>query len=248
MILQNIARAIREQNWFAVALEFVIVIAGVVIGFQIQAWNENRARQETEHIYLSRLYEDMIQSTCRLTQERDLLISWNERARITLNALLDDDPGAATDTGFELTASTRIQIGTPHRATLNELVSGGQMNLISRPGLRAQIAATDAELTSLSGYIQLLASALQPFVENIHTRLRPSRENEWAITYDFDALAEDDVFVNSLGQTLRLTRTNSMWVDRMIETTDALRLSIGSELGLDPPEAVDCGGDGEPAP
>ena len=56
------------------------------------------------------------------------------------------------------------------------------------------------------------------------------------------------MFVNSLGQTLRLTRTNSMWVDRMIETTDALRLSIGRELGLDPPEAVDCGGDGEPAP
>lgn len=32
MILQNISKAIREQNYYAVALEFVIVIAGVVIG------------------------------------------------------------------------------------------------------------------------------------------------------------------------------------------------------------------------
>lgn len=30
MILGRITKAIREQNWFAVVLEFVIVIAGVV--------------------------------------------------------------------------------------------------------------------------------------------------------------------------------------------------------------------------
>jgi hypothetical protein len=45
MILSRISRAIREQNWFAVAIEFVIVILGVVIGFQISAWNEARAER-----------------------------------------------------------------------------------------------------------------------------------------------------------------------------------------------------------
>ena len=29
MILARLSRAIREQNWFAVVLEFVIVVAGV---------------------------------------------------------------------------------------------------------------------------------------------------------------------------------------------------------------------------
>jgi len=42
MILQNLSKAVREQNWFAVFLEFVIVIAGVVIGFQITARNAER--------------------------------------------------------------------------------------------------------------------------------------------------------------------------------------------------------------
>ena len=40
MILPNLTRAIREQNYYAVVLEFLIVIAGVVIGFQITAWND----------------------------------------------------------------------------------------------------------------------------------------------------------------------------------------------------------------
>ncbi|MEQ8435762.1 MAG: hypothetical protein RIA71_16145 [Oceanicaulis sp.] len=246
MILQNISKAIREQNYYAVALEFVIVIAGVVIGFQIQAWNQDRANRETERVYLARLYEDMTRSVCRLADERNQLIDWNSRARATLNALLDNTPDAVTGNGFELVASTRIQTGTPQRATLNELVGGGQMNLISSPHLRAQIAATEADLTSLSGYIQILVGAQRPFMENIHTRLRPAREPDWAVTYDFSALVIDDEFINSLGQALRLARANSSWLEGMIETSDSLRLAIGRELGVDPPQTVDCeasGGD-----
>ena len=42
MILARLSSAIREQNRCAVVLEFVIVIAGVVIGFQVTAWNAER--------------------------------------------------------------------------------------------------------------------------------------------------------------------------------------------------------------
>lgn len=42
MILSRLTHALREQNWLAVGIEFIIVVAGVVIGFQISAWNEAR--------------------------------------------------------------------------------------------------------------------------------------------------------------------------------------------------------------
>ena len=48
MILARLSHAIRTQNWFAVALEFVIVIAGVAIGFQINALNEARIERLAE--------------------------------------------------------------------------------------------------------------------------------------------------------------------------------------------------------
>lgn len=44
MILSRITHALRTQNWFALALEFVIIIAGVVIGFQVNAWSAGRVR------------------------------------------------------------------------------------------------------------------------------------------------------------------------------------------------------------
>jgi len=60
MILQRISTAIRQQNWFAVALEFVIVIAGVVIGFQVTAWNGARVNQEREAQFIERLRDDFV--------------------------------------------------------------------------------------------------------------------------------------------------------------------------------------------
>ncbi len=39
MILQRIIDILRDQNWTAVALEFVIVAAGGFLGFQLTEWN-----------------------------------------------------------------------------------------------------------------------------------------------------------------------------------------------------------------
>jgi len=59
VILQNLSKAVREQNYYAVALEFVIVIAGVVIGFQIQGWAQEREIAARETQYLHELLADM---------------------------------------------------------------------------------------------------------------------------------------------------------------------------------------------
>ena len=59
MILSRIIHHLRTQNWTAVALEFVIVIAGVVIGFQVTAWNETREGEARGEAYLERIQSDL---------------------------------------------------------------------------------------------------------------------------------------------------------------------------------------------
>ena len=43
MILRSLTRHVREQNWFAVFLDFLIVVVGVFIGIQVANWNAERA-------------------------------------------------------------------------------------------------------------------------------------------------------------------------------------------------------------
>jgi hypothetical protein len=43
MLLRSISQHVKDQNWFAVALDFVIVVVGVFIGIQVANWNDSRA-------------------------------------------------------------------------------------------------------------------------------------------------------------------------------------------------------------
>ncbi|MEP3653978.1 MAG: hypothetical protein ABJO36_03695 [Litorimonas sp.] len=50
MLLRRISKHVKDQNWFAVGLDFFIVVVGILIAFQITNWNEGRAehRKETQ--------------------------------------------------------------------------------------------------------------------------------------------------------------------------------------------------------
>jgi len=48
MLLRSITKHVREQNWFAVALDFFIVVVGILIAFQITSWNEGRGERHRE--------------------------------------------------------------------------------------------------------------------------------------------------------------------------------------------------------
>jgi hypothetical protein len=53
------ADAIKEQNWFTVALEMLIVVVGIFIGLQVNDWNQARVDRVLESRYLERLQADL---------------------------------------------------------------------------------------------------------------------------------------------------------------------------------------------
>ena len=140
MILARLSRAIREQNWFAVMLEFVIVIAGVVIGFQVTAWNADRGERQSELRYLSSLIADV-----DLTIERyrsDLDYRGNVRLLgLRALAIVEGNAAPRDDWDIVLTFFNASQVGGGLREspTFNELVSSGDLQIISNARLRQRL-------------------------------------------------------------------------------------------------------------
>jgi len=58
MILKRISEQIVSQNWFAVIVEFAIVVLGVFMGLQVQDWNDERKERIEEKDLLIRLYQE----------------------------------------------------------------------------------------------------------------------------------------------------------------------------------------------
>ena len=59
MILRSVMRHVRDQNWIAVGLDFVIVVVGVFIGIQVANWNEERAEGDLADRSRLQLIEDV---------------------------------------------------------------------------------------------------------------------------------------------------------------------------------------------
>lgn len=58
MLLRRITEHVKDQNWTAVALDFVIVVVGVFIGIQVSNWNGARNDRALELEYLQRLHDE----------------------------------------------------------------------------------------------------------------------------------------------------------------------------------------------
>lgn len=74
MLLRSITQNLKDQNWFAVGLDFLIVFVGVFVGLQAQDWSDERELDRLEMEFLEELrYE--IQVNVELTQVRKQLMA-----------------------------------------------------------------------------------------------------------------------------------------------------------------------------
>ena len=152
MILQNISKAIREQNYYAVVLEFVIVIAGVVIGFQINAWAENRAQAQRERAMLERLLAETEAAVVELERRVDLNAQAAEDLEYALATLQQGGiENADTDRLIRGLGSTAyFPATTPPRAVQDELINSGRSAELDSSKVREALGRYNAELSFIA--------------------------------------------------------------------------------------------------
>ena len=142
-ILGRLTQAVRQQNWFAVVLEVLIVIVGVVIGFQVTSWGQARSDVAREQTYLRQLASDL-HETLRLVERADSIHTADRSDRAAANAIqmyyLPEPP--PRDSVIEwLIRPSWIQIVTPLLGTADALISSGDLGLVRDDSLRAGITA-----------------------------------------------------------------------------------------------------------
>jgi len=244
MILRRVIEHFRKQEWTAIFLDFLIVVAGILIAFQITELNAARRDRAIEREYLERLYADL-QTTLRTNTPGS---NWDETRKaqqsLVLNALqsgvLREEDRRAFETGlayFGFVGGVEVRW-----ATVEELKSTGAMNLIRDISLRSQILETDAELKRRQGIAGNFMDSIYAFRQQLGDRYRVvnyfgERENV-ELDYDFDALAADAAFINMLSQINLLARfrndLNGPVLTDIAKLRDEVALRLGIENGETP--------------
>ena len=59
MILRRLSQSLKEQNWTAIVIEFVLLVAGVFLGMQVSNWNDARVERTLARGDLSQIADDL---------------------------------------------------------------------------------------------------------------------------------------------------------------------------------------------
>jgi hypothetical protein len=141
MILQRISENVRSQNWFAVAVEFVIVVVGVFMGLQVQDWNEARKERVEEHSLLSRLHVETLEL---LETQREELESLSDRADILMgvNPVLFSQESTRVISDLEcsnISSSHVFRRAPDELPVLDEMLSTGRFDVLQDQDIKEHL-------------------------------------------------------------------------------------------------------------
>jgi hypothetical protein len=136
MILRRLSQSLKEQNWTAIWIEFILLVAGVFLGIQVANWNEERERNQQSQVFTERLKADLLEEAWGYT----LVLEYNKDVLTNIESVLADLQGEAalSNEQFVINAfrATQYRAIDRKRATYEELVSTSKIDLIKDQALR----------------------------------------------------------------------------------------------------------------
>ena len=136
MILRRLSQSLKEQNWTAIWIEFVLLVSGVFLGIQVSNWNAERELNKKSAVFTERLKADLREEAWAY----EYLIEYNKDVLSNISKVLAVMDGEAemSDEQFVISAyrATQYKYNDRKRATYDEMVSTGSIDLIKDQTLR----------------------------------------------------------------------------------------------------------------
>lgn len=231
MILRRLARSVRQQDWLAVAIEFVIVVAGIFVGLQVTEWNERRQSRERELNYLARLGEDLAAMSAEFDEIRSRAGDRVPGALRTFRALEACDAGlaAAGDIQRTLGGYQNQRSASVVERTYREMLSSGALAAMDDRVLSGDIAALFSELHNYREFVSRIRVSL-PVVDQVlwrHVDLSYDGEGRPMLAaFDFDAACRSRELKNAVWEVYDLIwdweEATARMAERVEEVADRL--------------------------
>jgi hypothetical protein len=142
MIIRKMTKHIREQNWFAVSVDALVVVVGIFLGLQVTNWQANINEQKTAEKYLVRLQSDLQNDLARMNFTHSFWILIRGYSEQSLE-YLEEPENNKQDSWQQVLAffqASQIDPFSVNNITYNELQQAGQLSLLESHELRQDLA------------------------------------------------------------------------------------------------------------
>ena len=135
MILRRLTQHVKDQNWFAVGLDFFIVVAGILIAFQITNWSEARAERVRSDQIKTRIVAEFIEIESELVRHVRDVSEWINIANDLGDDILTGNIEPDTENLPRRLKSIAWRPASGGSNTISELINQGDMDILNSPRL-----------------------------------------------------------------------------------------------------------------
>jgi hypothetical protein len=172
-MLRRLSTHVRDQNWIAVAIDFVVVVVGIFMAFQLERWYETQRLQAQGEDHLRSLLEDFQESGDALDTIIDRFATNKAAAGELIGIAADEAHTINNEVFYRLLAdSQRMASFNPIRQTYDSLVDTGAIDALADEDLKGELgsyfAYVDRIRDSQKNWIDALHLVWEPFIlENL---------------------------------------------------------------------------------
>lgn len=243
MILRRLAQHLKEQNWTAVVIEFVIVVFGVFVGIEAQQWSVEREQRRLEHAYLERVLADLNLSIETNELNITRLTGNSDGSTLVLNSLRSCSLPEGRRDAFADGLSDIAKVGPSVfvLSTVDEMLSAGTFSLIRSQRIRDSLNGLARDAKYQQNIYAVISAQLAASTATTNTRViwtyqdhkTPFDPVAWTdMEIDFDALCKDKEYQAAVSNARYLTNAGISLNRRAITSLLGARSVLEQELGV----------------
>lgn len=195
MLLRRFSKHVGDQNWLAVVLDFLVVIAGVFFAMQAENWYSAQQDRDQERKILERLHRDFT----GVERNARKLVRASTTAFSSADHLVKILDGSDTDEHSDAVMESLIlnaMVATlPPGPVLSqqEIVSSGQVSLITDPALLSLLNQFETRRAYYDRSYDMISETLQPIRTGLYDWIVPDDSLSEEGYVEFDGIAAMDL-------------------------------------------------------
>lgn len=219
MLLRSITKHVREQNWFAVFIDFLIVVVGVFIGIQVANWNAALGEKSLANEYIQRLTADFEDIDSRLKDNISEFEKSIESIQLINQLILNaEKPIGELDVEFKKALISAYASSIPgwQSASYLEMQSAGDIRLLENTELKMALTEYD-QTTEIAhkGWAVLMNQTL-PIIEGLdgfikYVPLKEATDGRISyeiVKYNYEDMLKSNAFEAYMSSLIRIQSNN----------------------------------------
>ena len=196
MILRRIATAFRQQDWATVVVEFAIVVAGILVGLQVDSWNTERTDRIREKAVLEQLHSDFAANATNIGQYANRHDQMIEDLAFALNVLTKGELTKTDTRRFRNAFVSMYQLPSISASMggYDTAIAAGDLALITDQKLKSRLIQLSSELDSemsLTNYFRDLNQINMELTRDVVLLVPNSDRTDTTLQVDFDVVKND---------------------------------------------------------